>query len=296
MRRLTLAVIFALGCAPALAAQQLAPPGTGGVASLDRALAHLATNRRVLLIGAHPDDEDTELLTLLSRWMGVDAAYLSLSRGEGGQNLIGPELGEGLGLVRTGELLAARSVDGAHQYFTRAFDFGFSKSLQETARFWPHDSVLADAMRVVRRFRPQVIVSVFSGTPRDGHGQHQMAGVIARDVFQALKDSAWGPRKLYQNARFDTSGTTVRLPSGQIDPVSGRSVLQIAMAGRSLHRSQDMGQVQRLGTSVIRLALVERSGQGGAGADRGLFDGVDTSLASGLATFSALIDSARTLL
>jgi LmbE family N-acetylglucosaminyl deacetylase len=298
MRRLSFAAVLALACAPALGAQQLTPPGTGGVAALDRALAHLGSNRRVLVIGAHPDDEDTELLTLLSRWMGVDAAYLSLSRGEGGQNLIGPELGEGLGLIRTGELLAARSVDGSHQYFTRGFDFGFSKSLAETARFWPRDSILADAVRVVRRFRPQVIVAIFTGTPRDGHGQHQMSGLIARDVFEMLKDSAWGPRKLYRGARFDTSSATLRLASGQLDPVSGKSILQLAMAGRSLHRSQDMGQFQRLGASVIRLALAARAGGSAASEapDRGLFDGVDTALAPGLAHYAALIDSARATL
>src|SRR5262249_12018419 len=158
--------------------------------------------------------------------------YLSLSRGEGGQNLIGPELGEELGLIRSEELLGARALDGARQYFTRAFDFGFSKTLAETERFWPRDSVLKDVVRVVRRLRPQIIVAVFSGTPRDGHGQHQMAGWVAPEAFKAAGDPArfpelareglapWTPLKLYRNVRFDPGGATgaaVTLEGGVLD-------------------------------------------------------------------------------
>jgi LmbE family N-acetylglucosaminyl deacetylase len=303
MRRFLAAAVALVTLAPCAVAQQLAPPSTGGIAALDHALGLLNQNKRVLIIAAHPDDEDTELLTLLSRGLGVDAAYLSLSRGEGGQNLIGPELGEALGLIRSGELLAARSLDGAHQFFTRGFDFGFSKSLDETSRFWPPDTILADVMRVIRRFRPQVIVAVFSGTPRDGHGQHQMSGVVARRAFELLRDSAWGPKKLYGSARFDTAAATLRIASGQLDPVEGRSYLQLAMAGRSLHRSQDMGQLQRLGTSTIRLALIQPSpgpaalaGTASGAPGDALFRGIDTSLAPGLSRYAVLIDSARALL
>ena len=287
-------LVALLAAAPlAATAQPLAPAGTGGIAALDRALRGLDQNKRVLVIGAHPDDEDTELLTLLSRGMGVDAAYLSLSRGEGGQNLIGSELGEGLGLLRTEELLAARGVDGAHQYFSRAFDFGFSKTLDETLRFWPRDTLLADVVRVIRRFRPQVIVSIFSGTPRDGHGQHQAAGLATRAAFDLLRDSTWGPRKLYREGRFDTTGTTVVLNSGALDPVAGESYHQLAMASRSEHRSQEMGRLQDIGASTSRLALIEDfTGAGGAG----LFAGIDTSLAPALARYAALVDSARDLL
>src|SRR3989338_2432942 len=230
MTRRSLAAAFALlAAAPGLAAQQLAPPTTGGIAALDRALARLTTNARVLVIAAHPDDEDTELLTLLSRGLGVDAGYLALSRGEGGQNLIGTELGEALGLIRTGELLAARSVDGGRQFFTRGFDFGFSKSLDETLRFWPRDTLLADVLRVIRRFRPRVVVSIFTGTPRDGHGQHQEAGVLAQQAFDLLSDSAWGPKKLYRSTFFDTAATTLVIPSGMLDPVAGQSYHQLAL-------------------------------------------------------------------
>jgi LmbE family N-acetylglucosaminyl deacetylase len=297
MRPISLLPILHVAAASVLAAQQLAPPSSGGVAVVDRALRTLDQDKRVLVIAAHPDDEDTQLLTLLSRGHGVDAAYLALSRGEGGQNLIGPELGEGLGLIRTGELLAARSTDGARQYFTRAFDFGFSKSLAETERFWPHDTLLADVVRVIRRLRPQVLVAVFSGTPRDGHGQHQMSGVLAREAFLLLRDSAWGPRKLYRTTRFDSGQTTVQLAAGALDPVVGQSFAQIAMASRSLHRSQDMGQIQRVGPAVVRLGLVEGAeARGHGGTERGIFDGVDTSLAPGLERYAALVDSARQLL
>src|SRR6476660_3848805 len=154
---------------------QLEPPATGGVVALDHELRMLGHYKRVLMIGAHPDDEDTELLTVLVRGEGAEAAYLSLNRGEGGQNLIGPELGEALGLIRTEELLAARRLDGARQYFTRAYDFGYSKTLDETWQHWPREEILKDVGRSVRKFRPQIIVSIFSGTPKDGHGQHQAA-------------------------------------------------------------------------------------------------------------------------
>ena len=245
--------------------------------------------KRVLMIGAHPDDEDTELLTILVRGMGAEAAYLSLNRGEGGQNLIGPELGEALGLVRTEELLAARRLDGARQYFTRAYDFGYSKTLEETWRHWPRDTVLKDVVRIVRRFRPQIVVSIFSGTPRDGHGQHQAAGWSALEAFTAAGDSSrfrelyreegllpWTPLKLYRSTRFDSTATTLTLNGGVLDPAVGKSFHQIAMAGRSLHRSQDMGQLQSLGPSQVRLALVQdRTGGGDT-----LFAGIDTTLAA----------------
>jgi LmbE family N-acetylglucosaminyl deacetylase len=239
---------------------------------LDRLLQRLAEPRRLLVIGAHPDDEDTEILALAAIQHGARAAYLSLSRGEGGQNLIGPELGEELGLLRSQELLAARGADGAEQYFTRAFDFGFSRSLEETSRFWPPDSVLKDAVRVVRRFRPHVIVSVFTGTPRDGHGQHQMAGVIARRVFEAAGSAAsfpelqreeglapWTPLRLYRSTRFDSAATQITLQTGLLDARTGRTVHQIAMASRSLHRSQDMGQLERIGPQTATLQLLATS-------------------------------------
>jgi LmbE family N-acetylglucosaminyl deacetylase len=280
--------------------------------------------RRVLVIGAHPDDEDTELLTVLVRGMGAEAAYLSLNRGEGGQNLIGPELGEALGLIRTEELLAARRLDGARQYFTRAYDFGYSKTLDETWAQWPRDTILKDVVRIVRRFRPQVLVSIFRGNPRDGHGQHQAAGWVTREVFNVAGDSTrfpellreeglqpWTPLKLYRSARFDTAATTLVLDGGTLDPVVGKSYHQIAMAGRSLHRSQDMGQLQAIGPSPVRLALLEdRAAADTTGRAQGLFAGIDTTLDAmprreggrnsnghdARRRFAARVDSARALL
>ncbi len=256
---------------------------------LEQQLRKLGHYKRVLLVGAHPDDEDTELLTILVRGMGAEAAYLSLNRGEGGQNLIGPELGEELGLIRTEELLAARRLDGARQYFTRAYDFGFSKTLDETWKHWPRDSILKDVVRVVRRFRPQILVSVFSGTPRDGHGQHQAAGWATLEAFRAAGDStrfaelwteeglaAWTPLKLYRSARFDTAATTLSLDGGALNPAVGQSYHQIAMRGRSFHRSQDMGQLQRVGPSTVRLGLLDD--RTGGRPNGGLFAGIDTTL------------------
>ena len=290
-RALLILAAIGLGAAGAGRGQQLTPAGTGGVAALADALRHLGANKRVLVIGAHPDDEDSQLLTWLSRGLGAQAAYLSLNRGEGGQNLIGEELGPELGIIRTEELLAARSIDGAHQFFTRAYDFGFSKSAGETFRFWSRDSVLRDVLDVMRRFKPQVIVSVFSGTPRDGHGHHQVAGILARQAFDLLRDSTWGPVKLYRSTNFDTAGTSLTIATGGLDPLVGQSYYQIAMAGRSRHRSQDMGQLLRPGPAFSRSTLVESK----VGNGVGLFAGVDT-VWPGSKLYPALIDSARTAL
>ena len=264
-------------------------PSTGGYQAVDQGLRFLGHHKRVLMVGAHPDDEDTELLTVVVRGLGAEAGYLALTRGEGGQNLIGPELGDGLGILRTEELLGARRLDGASQFFTRAFDFGYSKGLPDTWARWPRDSILKDVVRVIRSFRPQIIVSVFSGTPRDGHGQHQAAGWAAHEAFRVAGDptrfpelaeeglSPWAPEKLYQSARSTPAAEALTLDGGVLDPAVGQSFLQIAMRGRSLHRSQDMGSLQPIGPSSIRVRLVEDRTGAGVG---GLFHGIDTTLAS----------------
>src|SRR5688500_11991617 len=189
------------------------------------------------MIGAHPDDEDTNLITWLSRGRHVSTAYLSLTRGDGGQNVIGNELGEALGVLRTEELLAARRIDGARQYFTRAYDFGFSKDTIDTYAHWPKDTILGDVVRVVRAFRPHVIVAVFSGTTRDGHGQHQAAGLLAREAYDlaadtvrfpvASHDAPWTPLKFYRGQRGNADGATLSIDAGEYAPVIGRSLGEI---------------------------------------------------------------------
>ncbi len=293
MRRLVVGLLLSFGAA-GVARGQLSPPGTGGVVALASLLRQLGSNKRVLLIGAHPDDEDTQLLVLLARGMGAQAAYLSLSRGEGGQNLIGPELGPELGVIRTEELLSARELDGARQFFTRAYDFGYSKTADETFRFWPRDSILKDVLDIIRRFRPQIIISVFSGTPADGHGQHQVAGIVARQAFDLMRDSAGGPLKFYRSTRGDTSATTLALPVGILDPILGQSYFQIAMASRSRHRSQDMGQLQRAGPATARIALIATKPGMTPTNEASVFAGVDTAVR--VPGYAALIDSARAVL
>ncbi|HZE93483.1 MAG TPA: PIG-L family deacetylase [Gemmatimonadales bacterium] len=287
MRSLGFALFLSIGAAGAGLAQ-LAPAGTGGVAALAATLRQLGSNKRVLMIGAHPDDEDTQLLVLLARGMGAQAAYLSLTRGEGGQNLIGPELGPELGIIRTEELLAARELDGARQFFTRAYDFGFSKSAEETFRFWPRDSILKDVLDVMRRFRPQVVIAVFSGTPADGHGHHQVSAILARQAFDLLRDSAGGPQKFYRSTRGDPTATTLSLPVGTLDPILGQSYFQVAMASRSRHRSQDMGQLQRPGPATAGVALLATKTP--AAGETSVFAGIDTTIH--VPGYAPLIDSA----
>lgn len=282
--RVTAALALACCAASPLAAQWVGP-GTGGVGALQQDHRYLTEGRRVLVIGAHPDDEDTELITILSRGRGVETAYLSLTRGEGGQNLIGGELGPALGILRTEELLAARRIDGAGQYFTRAFDFGFSKTAAETFTFWPRDTLIKDVVRVIRRFRPDVIVSVWSGTPQDGHGHHQVSGIVAREAFDAAQDTTrfrdlareeglrpWRPLKFYRDYRAEGEGE--RFDGGELDPAVGQSYHQLAARSRSQHRSQDMGQLQDPGPSSRHIVLEAVAPGLRLAADTALFAGI----------------------
>jgi LmbE family N-acetylglucosaminyl deacetylase len=261
-------------------------------AELGELIRGLGVNTRVLMIGAHPDDEDTQLLTWLARGRHVETAYLSLTRGDGGQNLLGNELGEALGAIRTEELLAARRIDGAHQYFTRAYDFGFSKSAEETYKHWPKDSILRDVVSVVRDFRPHVIVAVFSGTPRDGHGHHQVSGLLAREAFDLAGDSArmprtvthgrapWTPLKFYRSARFG-GDATYRVDVGEYSPLRGESYAEIAAASRSQHKSQAQGSLRRKGVimDAVRLEASRVSTVAPAMTEHSLFEGIDTTWA-----------------
>ncbi|MES2123887.1 MAG: PIG-L family deacetylase [Gemmatimonadota bacterium] len=288
MTRLTCRSLAALLLAAAphvpLAAQGV---GTGGIVHLAEERRMAGNWRRVLMIGAHPDDENTELLTILAKEQGIETAYLSLTRGEGGQNLIGNELGVGLGVVRSEELLAARSFDGGHQFFGRAFDFGFSKTMAEAFEFWPRDSLVKDAVRIIRRFRPQVVISVWSGTPADGHGHHQAAGNVALEAYRAAGDPNRFPELMreeglapYTVAKFYRSyyftpppGPLLVLNGGAVDPVTGLSYHQIAVRSRDQHRSQNQGNLEEPGPSQVRLGLVEKAATV-TGPDDSVFAGV----------------------
>lgn len=235
--------------------QKISPSGSPVSASV--AAQNVPERMRVLWIAAHPDDEDTQLIAWLARGRRVETAYLSLTRGDGGQNLIGNELGEALGVIRTEELLAARRIDGAHQYFARAYDFGFSKTADETRKHWPQDSLLNDVVTVMRAFKPHIVITTFSGTPRDGHGHHQVSAIIARQAYDMAADTArfpvktfgavWIPQKFYRLARFSPQDRTIAINVGEYDPYLGLSYQEIAADSRSQHKSQGQGTLRRKG-------------------------------------------------
>src|SRR6187402_1258596 len=150
----------------------------------------------VLYVAAHPDDENTGLITYLSKDRLYRTGYLSLTRGDGGQNLIGDEQGVDLGLIRTQELLSARRIDGAEQFFSRAFDFGFSKSPEEAMRIWDHDKILSDVVWVIRKFKPDVIITRFPTTGEGGHGHHTASAILAGEAFDAAADATKFPEQL----------------------------------------------------------------------------------------------------
>jgi LmbE family N-acetylglucosaminyl deacetylase len=272
-------------------------PEDRGASGLALLLRRLQTIASVLHTAAHPDDESTELLAYCARKEGARTAYLSLNRGDGGQNGIGPELGEALGVLRTEELLASRKLDGAEQYFTRAFDFGFTRSVEETLQKWNREEILGDMVRVIRTLRPLVVVNGFSGTPADGHGQHQTAGLLTPEAIKAAADpnrfpeqiqaglQPWQVLKVYAR-RFGggQQGPRAEFDVGVTDPVIGRSYAEIAADGRSRHRSQDFGQIQPRGTQLRtfpRLQSLVETTQ----VETTLFAGMDVSL-TGVAKFA----------
>jgi LmbE family N-acetylglucosaminyl deacetylase len=282
-------LVAALVARAHVAVAQVAPER--GAAALGSTLAGIGTTGRVLTVAAHPDDEDTPIIAWLARGRHVETAYLSLTRGDGGQNLIGNELGEALGAIRTQELLSARRIDGGTQYFTRAYDFGFSKNAEETYTHWPKDSILGDVVRVVRAFRPHVMVAFFSGTPRDGHGHHQVSGLLAREAYELAGDTVrfpvrdfglpWTPQKFYRSARQLPDSATLRVNTGEYSALLGRSYYEIAAESRSQHKSQGFGVLQRKGVIWGYLSReAARSGPADARAERSVFDGVDTTWAA----------------
>ncbi|HVF67696.1 MAG TPA: PIG-L family deacetylase, partial [Pyrinomonadaceae bacterium] len=283
-------------------------PASADSAETQAALRRLLVTGSVLYVGAHPDDENTAMLSYLARGRGARTAYLSLTRGDGGQNLLGTEKGEMLGVVRTQELLAARRVDGAQQFFTRAIDFGFTKSPDETFRFWGHDEVLSDVVWVIRRFRPDVIIARFPTTGEGGHGQHTASAILASEAFDAAGDPArfpeqlkdvdvWKPKRLLWNV-FNFGGATpkdadkmLKVDVGAYDPLLGKSYTEIAAESRTMHKSQGQGTPERRGPAPNFFAHIK-----GEPASKDIFDGVDMTwrrVAGGEAVGQLLEEAAR---
>ncbi|HEY4299635.1 MAG TPA: PIG-L family deacetylase [Candidatus Didemnitutus sp.] len=248
----------------------------------------------VLYLAAHPDDENTELITYLSRGRGMRTAYLSLTRGDGGQNELGRDFDASLGVLRTQELLAARRLDGGRQFFTRAIDFGFSKSPEETLRIWDHQAVLGDVVRVIREFRPDVIITRFPIPPGSGgHGHHTASAILAVEAFRIAGDpkafpeqiveglASWTPKRILWNAfnfgggPLPLSGPVFQVDIAGSDPVTGESFGSIAARSRAMHKTQGLGGfTSRVGggPNVQNFLLL-----GGEPAAHDFFDGVDTS-------------------
>src|SRR5438552_11290454 len=281
-----------------------AEPPTG--AAILQQLRSFATTGSVLYVAAHPDDENTQAITYLARGRGYRTAYLSLTRGDGGQNLPGPQLGEGLGVARTQELLAARRVDGGRQYFTRAKDFGYSKNAEETLSVWDRQAVVGDIVRVIREFRPDVIITRFSPNPAPTHGHHTASAVLAVQAFKLAADPAafpeqlrdlkpWQARRIVHNvglgataanpgADMAIAGSPANVPDGPgvvkvevggRDPVSGESFASIAARSRSMHKTQGFGvggPPVNEGSRIEPFVLLA-----GDAATNDLLDGVDTT-------------------
>ena len=196
-----LRIACALGGILAAAVAQVQPPPAGGPAALEIALRRLGTGATVMITNAHPDDEDNGLVAMLALGLGARVVEATATRGEGGQNVIGPELFESLGIIRAEELLQARRLDGGEQFFTRFMEYGFSKKREEAARIWNEQAVLGDMVRAIRLFRPLVVFSRFTGTPADGHGQHQLAGYLTPIAFKAAADPNQFPEHFQEGLR-----------------------------------------------------------------------------------------------
>ena len=272
-------------------APPLFPEATSG-GEIQLALQKLNVLGRVLYIAAHPDDENTNLMAFWANGSLYETAYLSITRGDGGQNLIGPELRERLGVIRTEELLAARRLDHAQQFFSRAVDFGFSKTADETLRIWDHEKILSDVVWVIRKFRPDVIVTRFSPEDHLTHGHHTASAILAEEAFAAASDpnrfpeqlalvKPWRPTRLVwntspffftnRNLPFDPTGLTI-LEAGGYNPLLGKAYTEIAAASVSMHKSQGVGRPPLRGARKEYFKPLE-----GKPMTSALFDGVDTN-------------------
>ena len=281
----------------------LAPlPQDTGEAGLKQELRKLQTTGRLMMVVAHPDDEDGGLLTLEARGKGVQTLLMTLTRGEGGQNKTGDTFSDELGVLRTLELLASDRYYGVEQRFSRVADFGYSKTPEETFQKWGgHDVPLADIVRVIRQFRPDVLVARFSGTDRDGHGHHQASAILTKEAFRAAADpkrfpeqikeglQPWQPKKLYIGnvCGFGASSCadenyTVKINTGEFDPVLGMSYAQFAIQGLKHQQSQGLADISiPAGPRYAFYKLedfVVPSPKDDKGHEKDLFDGIDTSL------------------
>ncbi len=287
---------------------QVRPIYDMGASGLTQLLGRLQTTASALHTGAHPDDEDSAFMARTARGDHARTAYLALNRGEGGQNIIGTELFDALGVIRTEELLQARRLDGGEQFFTRTFDYGFSKSLEEASAKWNDRQVLGDMVRIIRTYRPLVIYARFSGTPADGHGHHQMAGYLTPQAFRAAADPTqfpeqlqeglrpWQARKLYRGTGFrpdPANPPTVQVQAGLVDPLVGRSFAEISFEGRSQHKSQEMGTIESRGPVASPLILID-SKVPSARPEQSIFDGLDTTI-PGMARLAGLPEGALRL-
>jgi LmbE family N-acetylglucosaminyl deacetylase len=258
---------------------------------LQLALRKLNVLGSALYVAAHPDDENTAMLSWFESERLYRTGYLSITRGDGGQNLIGDEKGPLLGVIRTQELLEARKIDRAEQFFTRAVDFGYSKTADETMTVWDREAVLADVVWTIRRFRPDVIVTRFPTTGEGGHGQHTASAMLAEEAFRAAADptkfpeqlhyvSTWQPTRVFWNRfswqRIDPDSPIVandlRVDLGTYNPLLGRAYTEIAAESRSQHKSQGFGSAERRGTVINYYKQTA-----GDPATKDLFEGIDTS-------------------
>ena len=279
--------------------------GATNASEVWRALQRLQTTATVLHTVAHPDDENGALLTWLSRGRGIRTGLYSTTRGEGGANLIGPELFDGLGIIRTEEHLAAARYYGIDLFFSSAVDFGYSKRLEETLEKWDYQMLLEDMVRLIRSYRPDVIIARFQGNPQDGHGHHQASGVVTLEAFRAAGDAnqfpehlaaglqPWQPKKLYITRsrwrRSDTeTGETplLKIDTGEYNALLGLSYSQIARQGLSYQRSQGAGQTRASkGSSVAELRLVDTTLPEQTEPEQSFFGGLDTTI-MGMATLA----------
>ncbi len=265
MRLFTSFLFFIAASLPCISSQAQLPTAYNP-AEIKLALKKLNTVGTVLFVAAHPDDENTRLLSYLASEKLLRTCYLSITRGDGGQNLIGKEQGDLLGVIRTNELMMARSIDGAEQYFTRAVDFGYSKSPDETLNFWNHDSVLADVVYLIRKLQPDVIITRFPTTGEGGHGHHTASAILAGEAFKAAADSTkfpnqlntvgvWQAKSLWWNTfNFGSSNTTsesqLHFDAGVFNNLLGKSYSEIAAQSRSQHKSQGFGVAVNRGKNI----------------------------------------------